>query len=486
MAARKYEYNFIGEPSDKLKCLICLDVAKDPKQHETCGKIFCSECIEKNKDKPCPSCRAKSPNYFTDTRGEKNNYLICTFTDNIILLKGAQEIRDLPVWCNNFNNGCGWQGSVGTLDKHMATCEFECVPCKYQYVGCDVKMTRKDIAQHEEEDDKKHLHLALQHNIPTLSDGESFVFKMTEYSSKKRNKEVFFSDPFYSHLSGYKMRVKIHVNGTGSGEGTHMSVSLLFLKGPYDQSLQWPFLGTVTITILNQMGDYNHFPLKYISEEGYEDVERGRYIDIETFISHSLLSEELPDKVLLKNDTLFFQVSVKFSGSLSWLKCGKKVHTNLAKSCEVVMDRQPLVFKLYGYTDSKHNSVRYNKSFFTSPSGYRIGILTYPNGCSAGMGTHVSIFAAILDGPYDKSLSWPFLGKIKLELLNQSFDEHHYGREIEFGKPDDMQVGSNLGFPRFIENSELQVGDKQFLMNDTLYLRVTVKVDNHKPWLAHT
>ena len=69
-------YNVIGEPSDKLKCLICLDVAKDPKQHETCGKIFCSECIESYGDKPCPSCRAESPNYFTDTRGEK------TFADN--------------------------------------------------------------------------------------------------------------------------------------------------------------------------------------------------------------------------------------------------------------------------------------------------------------------------------------------------------------------------------------------------------------------
>ena len=49
-----------------------------------------------------------------------------------------------------------------------------------------------------------------------------------------------------------------------------------------------------------------------------------------------------------------------------------------------------------------------------------------------------------------------------------------------------MQVGSNRGFSRFIEHSELQVGDKKFLMNDTLYVRVTVKLDNQKPWLAHT
>ena len=61
MATNKYEYNFIGEPSDKLECGICLDVAKDPKQHENCGKIFCSECIERHGDKPRPSCRQESP-----------------------------------------------------------------------------------------------------------------------------------------------------------------------------------------------------------------------------------------------------------------------------------------------------------------------------------------------------------------------------------------------------------------------------------------
>ena len=346
-------------------------------------------------------------------------------------LQGAQEIRDLPVWCNNSDDGCGWQGSVGTLDKHMATCEFECVPCKYQYVGCDVKMTRKDITQHEEEDDKKHLHLALKSMaIPTLSGGESFVFKMTNYSSKKKNKEIFFSDPFYSHLNGYKMRVKIHVNGTGSGEGTHISVSILFLKGPHDQSLQWPFLGEVTFTILNQMGDYNHFK-RFISAQGNEDVKLG-HLDIETFLSHSLLSEEWPDNVLLlKNDTLFFRVSVNLSGSLSWLECSKKMHPKLAKSCEVVMDRQPLVFKLHGHMEVKRNGDYYDRSFFTSPSGYRISICTFPNGSGAGKDTHVSIFAAILGGLYDKSLSWPFLGKIKFELLNQLFDEHHYGRELD-------------------------------------------------------
>ncbi len=38
-----YDYQFIEEPSDDLKCLICLCVARDPQQHGDggCGKIFC-------------------------------------------------------------------------------------------------------------------------------------------------------------------------------------------------------------------------------------------------------------------------------------------------------------------------------------------------------------------------------------------------------------------------------------------------------------
>ena len=41
------DYKFLAEPDDGLKCLICHEVARDPKQHEDCGKLFCEKCIEK-------------------------------------------------------------------------------------------------------------------------------------------------------------------------------------------------------------------------------------------------------------------------------------------------------------------------------------------------------------------------------------------------------------------------------------------------------
>ncbi len=66
-----YEYKFITEPEDVLKCLICHEVVKDPKQHEECGKLFCKKCIEKyGVGKTCPYCRMKQPLYFKDNRSE--------------------------------------------------------------------------------------------------------------------------------------------------------------------------------------------------------------------------------------------------------------------------------------------------------------------------------------------------------------------------------------------------------------------------------
>ena len=72
MAAKPVEYKFVSEPDDALKCLICLDVARDPLQHEECGKLFCKECLEKyGKDKPCANCKRANSHFYKDNRSEK-------------------------------------------------------------------------------------------------------------------------------------------------------------------------------------------------------------------------------------------------------------------------------------------------------------------------------------------------------------------------------------------------------------------------------
>ena len=84
------EYTLLDEV-DALKCLICLDLASDPQQHEKCGKLFCRKCLEKlGRDKPCPNCR-QSSSYFDDIKSKckesyrVHNYDVATpFTDQLI------------------------------------------------------------------------------------------------------------------------------------------------------------------------------------------------------------------------------------------------------------------------------------------------------------------------------------------------------------------------------------------------------------------
>ena len=69
MASRQCK--FVSEPADVLKCAICLELARDPHQHEECGKLFCKECIEKyGRDKPCPHCRTQGSQYFRDNKSK--------------------------------------------------------------------------------------------------------------------------------------------------------------------------------------------------------------------------------------------------------------------------------------------------------------------------------------------------------------------------------------------------------------------------------
>ena len=67
-----YDLDFIEEPPDELLCLICMFPAKDPLQNDCCGKVFCTTCITKYREKKreCPNCRDTQGNPFKDRRGK--------------------------------------------------------------------------------------------------------------------------------------------------------------------------------------------------------------------------------------------------------------------------------------------------------------------------------------------------------------------------------------------------------------------------------
>ena len=137
----------------------------------------------------------------------------------------------------------------------------------------------------------------------------------------------------------------------------------------------------------------------------------------------------------------------------------------------------------------KRKIKHYSEPFYTSCDGYRIHNTVDPNGCDGCEATHVSVFVKLLKGSNDKKLQWPFLGTVTVELLNQLADDDHHSRMMSFDLGDNFRVGIAYGHPDFIPRLKLfhdLARNTQFLVDDALYFRVTVKVKGHMPWLECT
>ena len=402
--------------------------------------------------------------------------------------------------CPNKASGCPLSMERGKTKQHVrSVCDYTEVACAYESLGCAVRMLRKDIKKHQENDDKVHLHLSLQtvcilkEQHMTLSEGEALVFKLSGYASKKENNEEFKSIPFYTSPGGCKMCIGVNANGVGDGKGTHVSVYTTLLEGRYDDQLHWPFLGTVTYELLNQLTDDKHHSSVVIYNASY-DMQVGTSKGFTKFLPQSSLSHDpATNTQYLLDDTLYFRVSVTVAHYKPWLVCTDKINmdsTRTIKDNKTLKDGEPMVFNMTGYNARKEkDSVFCSDSFYTSPGGYKMCINVVPAGHASGSGTHVSVYVALLEGAYDASLSWPFVGTVMFTLLNQLADDNHHILSVECENDNFLRVGLRLGYTQFISHTALpydSVKNTQYLKNDTLYFRTSVKVARRKPWLICT
>ena len=141
---------------------------------------------------------------------------------------------------------------------------------------------------------------------------------MTDYLKHKReNYTSWWSSSFYSGPGGYKLCISVHANGDRDAAGTHVSAYLYLMKGEYDNRLQWPFIGIVTIQLLNQKSDQYHCNCKWRyngTEAAAQRVtSRGQYSEsgwgYRRFISHDEVESITSTKQYIRNDSLKFRVA---------------------------------------------------------------------------------------------------------------------------------------------------------------------------------
>lgn len=279
------------------KCPICLLVLREPYQATCCGKSFCRTCIQKVKaiSKHCPMCKETHYNLFHD--------------------KGLQQaLYDFHVHCSHKSKGCDWTGELRELeihlnsdpsaDKSLEGCSFTVIDCPF---GCKVELSRQDLVtgshlstcsilcgknlqrcvlkkeapspwqQNEGQYDNYLIDIdeycsALQHVSP-------IDITMTGFEQHRKEDDKWYSPPFYTHPSGYKMCLEVYTNGWAEGKGTHISVYVHLMRGEFDDHLKWPFRGDIFIQLHGgQQGESKPYTRKIPFNDTTRDSTAGRVL----------------------------------------------------------------------------------------------------------------------------------------------------------------------------------------------------------------
>ncbi len=257
--------------------------------------------------------RKDIPAHETETCPKK--LYICQYCGHLSLL--AEIRKNHWCVCPQFPVPCPYEcGEIPQrqgLEIHM---EKEClltpVLCEFQYAGCEVELSRRDMANHLRDSMVDHMtSMSLKHReevsalkqenqrvkqecadlkgenerlqsqltgvnqsltsrvrklemqlkdqasavVPPVQPSSSKVppveLVVTDVKQLRQQRDDWTSEPFYSR-GGYKMVLNVHPYGSQGGFGTHLSVYIYIIKGEHDHQLKWPFLGEVTITLVDQ------------------------------------------------------------------------------------------------------------------------------------------------------------------------------------------------------------------------------------------
>ena len=100
------------------------------------------------------------------------------------------------------------------------------------------------------------MELQLQASLASTYNG-SFMWRIPDLAKCKRDAidgriTSLYSPPFYTAKNGYKMCIRVYLNGDGMGHKTHFSIFFVLMKGEFDALLKWPFDNKVSLILVDQ------------------------------------------------------------------------------------------------------------------------------------------------------------------------------------------------------------------------------------------
>ena len=417
------EITFVDPPSYDVKCPICFEVFKDPHQVTCCGNHICKDCLDQNKLACCPLCRENPFNAVLDKFFDRQ--LLC-----------------MTVQCYNSEKGCPWTGELRILKDHVEkSCSKNIIACKH----CASEFSRNAFKEHTQECDKipqpcpcncspvsierRFLKYHLDSEcpfrviddapVPRVANSKQrqipLTLAMTNYSQFVQTGNTWYSSPFYTHKSGYKLLLRVDVKTSHQ-----LSVLVCILKGEHDHKLLWPLRASIEVALYNWRTKTSVF-------------KRILYLKGDFFCTRNTSSDLPPswgngfvEYIHHDNLSLNLAKNTNYVRHNCLVLCVEKI--TLFKALPVPAFpkwAEGRVFAVPGFTLMKKKTSSLI-SFSCPPihtgkdkDGYKLCLQANP------WETHVSVRCLLMKGENDHKLPWPIEADVTVEMLNWKEDKNH-------------------------------------------------------------
>ena len=289
------DYDFVEQPPEEYFCPVSFAVLLEPYQTQCCGNLLSKESYDRLQGQPCPVCREENLTANKDKFHKRKVATLkvrcphkaegCEWEGELGSLEQhlntnsskqlcAEECQYVDVDCPH---SCGERFKRHALQLHVKDCVSSMLAQEVPKLKVIVQEQSEQIKQQEDKIEqlenqikdqikqqgdqiKQQADLIKQQGDLIKQQGDQIdkILKMAippmsivmdEFGTHKLNDDIWYSPPFYSHVGGYKMCMRVDANGPEDEKGTHVSVLVCLMRGECDDDLKWPFSGTFTIEL---------------------------------------------------------------------------------------------------------------------------------------------------------------------------------------------------------------------------------------------
>lgn len=153
--------------------------------------------------------------------------------------------------------------TVANLDKKLREQQKQ-IEFLHKLVSQSIEMNRALQSRNEMLESELNTAKAESYSSSScLSCDGTYLWKITDFTQKladaiSEKQTSIYSPPFYSSPNGYKMCMRLYLQGDGQARRTHLSVFFVLLRGENDAVLPWPFDHRVIFCLFDQSPAKRH------------------------------------------------------------------------------------------------------------------------------------------------------------------------------------------------------------------------------------